>query len=175
MGAFFLIVLSFSSLLITLVISLLTSSSYNGEEAYMQGQIQNFWQQEILQGTKINIIKDKEFLRDSIEQSMITVCEVIREQAIKNGCYGNQILGWEFIGCNGVSQTTCNGTLQNVLAGSVSSTFSCSNAAAYGRYLLQQALSSFNFGNYSTGNFSYYVSYPVDTTDACGMTDFVKI
>ena len=103
--------------------------------------------------------------KENIEQAVVTTCETLKALRSVSGCYSGtveELLGFLRQGIN------YSGSLQTLSLLPQSSTFSCSNANAYGRYLLFKALTS-----YEIQNFGYEIDTSVIGADPCGIADFV--
>lgn len=108
---------------------------------------------------------EEERAKTNIEQAIVTICETLKALRNMNNCYTgdiSELLGFLRQG------SVYSGDLQSLSLLPQSATFSCSNADAYGRYLLFRSLSSFE-----VQNFGYDINPSVVGSDPCGIADFV--
>ena len=115
----------------------------------------------------ISLELDQSKRKELITQAMLTTCETIRSLALQNSC--TSVKGWEFAGCS-AGTTSCSGNVSSLVAGATSSSFTCSTAGSYGRYLLANALRGIDLRGVR-----YNISYPSTAVDACAIGDFVFV
>jgi len=120
--------------------------------------------------------KGKSFLKDNrkekIEQTAVTVCEVLRDLRKKNNCYtGTPDDGWNWLGTPIVSggYYIYSGDFNSLSLEPQANTFSCSQTDKFGRYLFFRGLNAQDYQG-----LSYWIKVPQKTTDPCGVGDFVE-
>ena|GEM_PF-3429440 len=98
----------------------------------------------------------------SVEQSLVEVCRALYWMGTNNGCSPlNESFTWSFLFQNGNA-----GTLNNILSETPSSTFSCSNPAQYGTYLLGNLYTTTDLAGYN-----YNLDNSAGTGSISGQTD----
>ena len=103
--------------------------------------------------------------RERIEQALIVVCRTLLYEGIRNGCPVNTSFVWSFLLDGGTS-----GSLEDIYSLPRSSSFSCSSAGRYGRYVLARSLPRIDVAGftYDLSGLNY-----TSVVDPCGHAEIV--